>query len=110
MREQLQKLIDKYLKREDDGGYSRIVSAQSVADELESILAANPEPVVRLRPGWVAKDSDGLWWLEHKPVWYGESWGAQNCMSATDWCDGESIVDPWPNHPNGGPDCWREVR
>ena len=107
MREQLQALL---VELNDNIAYGDTVGIGWVKSRIGRILAANPEPVVRLRPGWVAKDGDGLWWLEHKPVWYGESWGAQNCMSATDWCDGESIVDPWPDHPNGGPECWREVQ
>lgn len=107
MREQLQKLIDKYLKREDDGGYSRIVSAQSVADELESILAANPEPVQLVKPGWLCKDRNGLVWCDEKPE-FSDWWYTQPDSQVEELLD--VLIDPWPDHPNGGPECLMEVR
>ena len=113
MREQLQKLIESLNER-----YSPSVPAENgllvltAIEELNAILAANPEPAVRLRAGWIVKDGDGLTWLECTPVWYGlaEAWGGQQTMSSSEWSDATCVIDPWPDKPNGGPECLMEVR
>jgi hypothetical protein len=111
MREQLQKLIESLNER-----YSPSVPAENgllvltAIEELNAILAANPEPAVRLRAGWVYKDAAGVWWSEKVPYWVKseECWDTLS-GTAYQWID-VVITDPWPDKPNGGPECVMEVR
>lgn len=112
MREQLQKLIH-MLKLSHSAAFTPEYreGLQLAIDEIEAILAANPEPVVRLRPGWLCKDYCGTHWFENKPTWHGD-WNYTDDMS--EWAlmasdIGDGLIDPWPNHPNGGPECLMQV-
>jgi hypothetical protein len=120
MREQLQKLIDVMKQQHSEmlavGNNLGLVCAifhNTTIHELEAILAANPEPAVRLRAGWVCKDREGLSWHTEKP-WCGTDhyydnarhsvWVSNSCPNYED-----CFTDPWPDKPNGGPECLMEV-
>lgn len=66
---------------------------------------------ITLKTGWMVKDNDGLWimfcqdhpfwWCDALPCWDSKDFDAQYLKHGEAFdCD-----DPWPNHPNGGPDC-----
>lgn len=67
-----------------------------------------------MKAGWVCKDSLGLWWSDTNPSWR----EAQpfDCVdglwySQTNFTYMTSVIfnDPWPDHPNGGPECILEI-
>lgn len=109
MRDKLQALVDHINKVKPDIAVSNMV-AHSVCDlvieELESILATEP-PAVTVRAGWVCKGWIGMHWTSEKPKW-SESLG-WSCFDDALIVD-ECIIDPWPDKPNGGPECLLEVK
>lgn len=104
MREQLQSLVDRWNDvantcHEDGEQWTMSVCA----DELETILAT-PDPAVTLCRGWLCKDHTGIYWQGWQPKW--------NRMLGRfdqDQLMRVPVNDPWPDHPNGGPDCCMEV-
>ena len=102
MREQIQELVDRWHNR-------GIPSILWVLEELKRIIATSP-PVVSVKPGWVCKDAAGIWWSEKAPYWT-ENPDRWNFLCGHDyqWCI-ICITDPWPDHPNGGPECILEIK
>ena len=68
---------------------------------------------VKLKPGWICKDQNSLWWTDLKPSFINNfdseinAWEGRGC-----WCAmrNNCIVDPWPDKPDGGPECILEVK
>ena len=110
MREQLQALVEQFRGRllSADIADVRCIFDKFDLQQLESILAT-PEPAVTVRKGWVCKDKFGLWYYAMKPKWSGYWYGIRQrgltCEKVS-----KIITDPWPDHPNGGPECLMEVK
>jgi len=65
--------------------------------------------VASVRKGWLCKDMYGFWWCNEKPEWAGYgSWHRSDPDSMIEEVH-RIITDPWPDHPNGGPECVMEV-
>lgn len=118
MREQLQKLIDDELLfinaiPDCDDFIDEKSAREFFVRKLEAILAASL-PSVQVKPGWVCKDSQGMCWFASEPV-YVESrlqWELMDSLwddSTTLECE-RMVTDPWPDKPNGGPECLLEVK
>ncbi len=102
IREQLQELVDRYDRA------PLTASAGWVIGKLEAILAVS-QPSPSVKPGWVCKDNKlGIFWSDMKPIWDDtkRTWlHPRRCIFLY-----QAITDPWPNKPNGGPECLMEVR
>lgn len=64
--------------------------------------------LMEIKPGWISKGRDGLYWFSAKPCWnylYCE-WEQDDGQTFGAFC----IVDPWPDKPDGGPECILEIR
>lgn len=109
IREQLQALVDELRLRLLDAELSDRRCVFEIPDllRLKAILAT-PEPAVTVRKGWVCKDNSGIWWYSDKPFWdVGCEWWDNN-GTMHQLLNG-AITDPWPDHPNGGPECVMQV-
>lgn len=115
IREQLQALVDELRLRLLDAELSDRRCVFEIPDllRLKAILATEP-PAVTVRKGWLAKDSAGVAWYAARPnptadgddfTWELSAHGICQLCDET----GECITDPWPDHPNGGPECIMEV-
>lgn len=106
IREQLQALVkDIRFTR----NLSIMLDRRRILMELESILAT-PDPAVTVRKGWIAKDITGVFWYREKPEWGGHgSWYPSDPDSYVSEYIGDIITDPWPDKPDGGPECVIEV-
>lgn len=102
MREQLQELVDRWHTR-------GIPSILWVLAELKRILAAE-QPAVTVRAGWVCKDSHGLCFSKARPDWVHYGMWVSGTVDQRLFNVGWLITDPWPNKPNGGPECILEVK
>lgn len=68
---------------------------------------------VKLKPGWIVKGvsgwlfwcSDPVRWLPEHKTWVSTGKSMSAWASVTD-----CIVDPWPDKPDGGPECILEVK
>ena len=68
---------------------------------------------VKLNPGWICKDNNSLWWTDQKPPFntYFDPGEVSQWESRGHWrVMRNCIVDPWPDKPNGGPECILEVK
>lgn len=109
MRDKLAKLINDIIDGMDELAEVPVIDAESLLKKLESILATEP-PAVTVRAGWVCKDNEGLLWFNDKPVWSSYcGWGGTS-RTPLHYADAECITDPWPDKPNGGPECCMEVK
>lgn len=116
VREQLQALAKKWRDKADQ--YSTPVEVAlclSVSLDIESILATEP-PAVTVRAGWITKDWTGVCWWDNKPHWWADSPEVRKHFWIHGSLHGRTVnctflfTDPWPDKPNGGPECCMEVR
>lgn len=111
MKDKLQALVDElnhYCQYGDTVGISWV---KTRVLNLMDRLATEP-PAVTVRKGWVCKDGDGsLNWFAAKPEWYPshKEWATPE-PTGDDWTEASCITDPWPDKPNGGPECLLEVK
>lgn len=113
IREQLQALVDEYKWLQSAWTETLLLDSKKVINNLESILATEP-PAVTVRKGWVAKDSAGVAWYAANPIPNADGDDFMWELSAHGICQlvdetGQCIDDPWPDKPNGGPECVMEV-
>ena len=105
MREQLQALVKdiKFIRN-----MNVMLDRRRILMELESILAT-PDPAVTVRKGWVCKDRCAVRWSSKQPEWAvrSELWitpAGSISVHVEDF-----LNDPWPDKPDGGPECVIEV-
>lgn len=105
MREQLQALVKdiKFIRN-----MNVMLDRRRILMELESILAT-PDPAVTVRKGWIAKCDFGLTWFPEKPYWDRGTWICSGRIAFLDGVVEHIITDPWPDKPDGGPECVIEV-
>lgn len=113
MREQLRRLIDEELQfinaiPDCDDFVDEKSAREFFVRKLESILAT-PDPAVTVRKGWVAKCGFGLTWFPERPYWDINTWICSGRIAFLDGVVEHIITDPWPDKPNGGPECVMEV-
>lgn len=111
MREQLQALVDEMTDEIQMSERRPLIDSVSLRGKLRAILAASPQSV-SVKPGWVCKDHGGcLTWFSAKPEWYPEhrEWATPE-PNGEDWTEAGCVTDPWPDKPNGGPECIMEVK
>jgi hypothetical protein len=66
--------------------------------------------VPHIKPGWIVKDCHGLWWTDETPFFDENQWQSAACnRRAADWQVMRCIADPWPDQPDGGPDCILQI-
>ena len=103
MREQLQALVNDIIDEIDELDEIPTVDADSLLIKLNAILAT-PDPAVTVQPGWYCKDGFGFWRFIAEPTFAG-AWIGVRRIRIQD----SAITDPWPDKPNGGPECVMEV-
>lgn len=68
---------------------------------------------ITLKSGYIVKDKLGLWLVLAASTPYHNThtgsywWDHDDRAVPFIKCNGKTVTfeDPWPNHPNGGPDC-----
>lgn len=110
MREQLQKLIERWNKSfvvsSDQGRHAEALAFRYRAAEVQNIIKSNPDTEFRINPGWLCKDSLGIHWCNSKP-----RLDENNYWDSSDgpiWVT-PAVPDPWADKPEGGPECLIEI-
>lgn len=67
--------------------------------KITTYTKAKQETEVFLYPGYLVKDSDGIFWYPQKPIFQGGKWQKKDAIPVTG-----CIFDPWP-YTDGGFGC-----
>lgn len=106
MRDKLQSLVEDLTYEKTMSRYSDTVDVCTQLLRRLNDIIATEQPAATVKAGWLFKDRHGFWWDACKPELFADGVWAR---SEDAWVAG-FIIDPWPDQPDGGPDCLLEVK